>query len=207
MKHEELRTAYANLLAERDRPGDECVSPDALLAVVEGSASESERLATLRHVGACRTCRAELDLLRTARDAATRTREPAAGRPRWAAAAAILLLAGGIAVWQATRETGPAPLRDASSASVQLVAPADEAVASLPVQLVWSAVPGAIRYEVEILGPDGGVALAVETTDTVVVVSQAGALVPGVAYRWWVEAELLTGSRASLARRLRIATP
>lgn len=211
MNDEMLQTAYGRLLAERGADRAECSTPEALRAVVEGTADEAERLRILRHVGRCRHCRTELDLLRAAGDAARLAARPAwRVAPVWAAAAAALVvLVGGAVAWQAVRGRSPdAPgvLRDDGAAAVRLLAPDDEGEARLPVTLVWGAVPNARRYEVEVLRPDGAPVFTATTADTAVVVPAAAGLASGVAYRWWVAAALPDGSQPrSLARRLRIA--
>jgi hypothetical protein len=206
---ESLRSAYTDLLTQRAGPRSECVSPEALLRVAEGTAPEAERLATLRHVGACRPCRAELELLRTAGDVAQRVaRSRWHGRRLLAAAAGVMMLAGSVALWLALRPPAADTLRDGAPTRVQLLAPAEEGTATPPVTLVWAAVPAALRYEVEVLRPDGSAAFIAEPRDTTVVVPVTAALAPGFEYRWWVRAVLPDGTRLhSPIGRLRVATP
>lgn len=208
MNLEALRSAYARMLDERGAPGgDGCVDPEALLAVVDGSATESERLRTLGHVGACPRCRAELDLLMTAADAAG---SPAPSAPRFLtplrAAAAILLVAGAGVLWQATRPPAPDTLRLGEGDAVRLLAPNAGAAVAPPVTLTWAAVPSVRRYEVEVLDAAGVVAFSVATADTSAAVP-VGILAPGATYRWWVRATGLDGVRPSPLQPLRVTSP
>lgn len=203
-----MRAAYAQLLTDRAGGRADCVAPEELLALVDGTAPEAERLRVLRHVGICRRCRDELDVLRLAADVASRV---AARQVPWralAAAAAVVIVAGGV-LWQRAQRSDDDTLRTVTPpAAVRLLAPGEEAPATLPLTLVWSRVPGARRYQVEILTPEGTVAFAVAGADTTVVVPPTGGLTAGVDYRWWVRATLENGAQArSLARRLRLAIP
>ena len=90
-----LRGAYSRLLRSR-ATGDrrDCPSPEALVALVERSGSESTRLADAGHVAGCVDCRRDLDLLR-----AVRATRPAIMRRATAfAAAAVILVVAGIPV-------------------------------------------------------------------------------------------------------------
>lgn len=209
MKDETLQAAYAELLDARGDVRAGCVAPAALLAVADGTAPEAERLRTLRHVGSCRHCRADLDLLRTASDAAAYAVRPVQRRtPLLAAAAGIVLLLGGVALWEANRGPVPETLRQAPTGAVRLLAPPEDSPAAPPVTLAWAPVPDARRYEVEIVRQDGGVVFATTTRDTVLVIPESTALAPGGDYRWWVRAVLADGTQPrSLVRRLRIASP
>ena len=208
MNDEALRSAYAELLDARGNARAGCVAPEALLAVVEGTAPEAERLRTLRHVGSCRCCRADLDVLRTVADVAERVARPASRRAPLLAAAGIVLVLGGVALWEAARAPDPGVMRQAPAGAVRLLAPAEDVPAAQPVMLVWAPVPDAHRYEVEVVRQDGGVVFATTTRDTVLVIPESAALAPGGDYRWWVRAVLADGSQPrSLARRLRIARP
>ena len=205
MNDEMLRAAYGRVVARRGSSRADCVSPDALGAVVDGTASESERVRTLDHVGRCRHCRSELELLRTAGDTARQVAAPVGFRvPVWAAAA-VVILAAGVALWQPMFAPSAPTLRDGISESpLRLIAPADDGVATAPVTLAWSSVPGARRYEVEILNPSGAAVFSRATTDTTITATASG-LVPGIQYLWWVRATLPDGSQPrSLTRRLRI---
>jgi hypothetical protein len=203
---EKLRSAYQAQLLNRPERGTDCVAPEALLAIIENTAPESERLQTLRHVGSCRSCRAELDLLYSARAAAEEAVPPPFWlRPRLLAAAALLLFVGAAALWQTMRGTPDLPRAGVVNAP-RLLAPAEDVKATGPLTLVWSALPAARRYEVEILRATGEVVLERTTTDTVLVVPD-NTLGAGEDYRWWVVAVLREGTRASPTRRLRLTTP
>ena len=206
MNDDTLRSAYAEFLSSRGSGRTDCATPEALLAVADGSASEADRLTTLRHVGRCRACQADLDLLRSARIAA----ESTDSAPRWErwpamAAAVVLVIAGGLAIRAATRGTTTDVMRD-GTASFQLLAPIEDTTIAPPVRLVWSSLPDAIRYEVEVVTPGGQVAFRNSTRDTALTVPSE-VVVHGADYRWWVVGVLPQGDRRSATRRLRIAKP
>lgn len=208
MNIETLRSAYMRMLDERGAPEDDgCVEPDALLAVVEATATESDRLSTLGHVGACPRCRAELDLLMTAAQAGRAT-----ARTGWhvltplRAAAVALLLIGGATLWQATRNPATDTMRADPVDAVRLLAPGPEAAVGTPLTLTWAAVPAARRYEVEILDPAGTAVFAAGTADTTLVIPP-GTLEPGARYRWWVRVVALDAIRPSPLRPLRLTPP
>ena len=212
-----LRELYERALTERgapDRAG--CVSPAAILAIVRREGGDEQRLATLDHVLACTACRREFELLRAievageqagAVSAPARRSSATRGRRQIAplALAASVLLAVGFGVWQRVgRHDGPEVERGAPDA-VTLVAPAADAAASVPVSFVWRAVPGARRYELEVLDAGGTPVYALTTADTVVTLPDVRRLAPGAEYRWWVRVSDDAGSqRASPMRRLRM---
>jgi hypothetical protein len=113
---------------------------------------------------------------------------------------------GGAALWQAMQPP-PETMRGATTA-LQLLAPTEDGPIAPPVRLIWAHVPGARRYEIEIVRADGSPAYDTATADTTFDVPESAALMPGVEYRWWVSALMTDGTQArSAPRRLRITTP
>src|SRR5262245_40539751 len=93
-----LRELYLRALAHRGARGrEQCVAPEAMLAVVRRAGPEAERLATLDHVMGCGACRPELDLLRSIEEAGAGAERPKVlrifPRPGWRAVAAVALAA------------------------------------------------------------------------------------------------------------------
>ena len=204
-----LSEAYRVLLRGRRTGRRECVSPDELLAVLEETLAEPERLRVLRHVGSCASCRKELELLRAARDAAELAARPAWVRaPVLAAAAAMVLALGGLALWSRATPDPTDRMRTGEVAgAVALLEPPADGLAARPVTLRWSRVPDAGRYEVEVLTRDGSPLYVTTTRDTFVTVADS-ALVLGSEFRWWIRAVLPDGSQpASAVRRFRLTTP
>lgn len=209
---EQLRGAYGQALGARGAPDRaRCVSPEALRDLAGRKGPEADRMATLDHAMGCPVCREEFELLRSIEIADRRGMRGAIGRIPWtrvasiAAAASVVLaltLEPGRRLWQ--RGDG-GPMRGAGDA-VTVVAPAnDAALGADPATFVWRAVPGARRYTLELLTPDGAVAASRETTDTTVTLAAQPALAPGE-YRWWLLAVVDDGTeRRSEMRRLRIA--
>ena len=206
MNENVLRSAYARMLSQRTEHGPECVDPEALLAVLEGTCGEAERLRVMRHVGSCGACKADLDLLRTVRD----TVAASAAEPWWrqtrmlAAAAALFVFVGGALLWQVMRPPVVDAPRSAGASGVVLHAPPNGDAVGRPVQLSWEAQSGVRRYEIEVLGADGSVLFAAATIDTMLTVPAAVPLEVGVDYRWWVAAVFPGETRRSLVHRFRI---
>jgi anti-sigma factor RsiW len=177
-----LRAAYARSIARR-KPGEDCPSPDELMALAEGDLPESERLRMMRHVAACVACREDLAVLSAAVNAARRVEPP---RRLWLAAAAslVFLAGGGLVVWQAYAGGARDVLRG-GGADVRLVAPATDATVASPPLLVWRPVGAAAVYSVEIFAATGGAKVAgvSELSDTTYAVP---ATLPPGSYRWWV---------------------
>jgi putative zinc finger protein len=204
---EQLRAAYQKGMT-RGRDRSACPTGEQLGAIVDGSASEVERLAVLRHVGGCADCRSDLEILRTAAELAERAMKPWwTSRPVLALAAALVVTVGGVALWQqAGGPPGDDIVRNSPSAAVALVAPAEGAVLALPLRFVWSSVPGAVRYELELLDGADNVVVAGTTPDSVFEVTDSGRLTADGEFRWWVRAVLRDGTQPrSAVRRFRIA--
>jgi hypothetical protein len=204
---ERLRDLYGRVLARRGAERDSCATPEALLAIVDGTADEPERLRVLRHVGACRHCRAELDLLRTAEEAGRGTRLPRV--PAFAVAASVMLLAAAVLVWRGTRgPVGDGLRAPPPGGGVHLLLPPEDATMAGQARFVWAAVPGASRYRVELLDAGGQLVFHGESRDTTLVVPGNVPVVGNAEYLWWVWAEVPGGAQVrSTARRVRFQTP
>jgi hypothetical protein len=103
-----------------------------------------------------------------------------------AALAASVLLAVGVGR-MVLRPAGDDTTRGDDHGVVVLVQPGREARAGDALTFAWQAVPGASRYELELLDAGGGVLASAATTDTTVSPPAARSLPPGD-YRWWVRA-------------------
>ena len=208
---EDLRAAYAARLREPAPPhGPDCPEPDALLAALNGEGPEADRLRTLDHALACAACRPQLALLHAVSRGAAEARPAAARLAVWrrlaplAAAASIVVAAGVIGLGQWRQGPGDDVTRAGDAADVTLVAPAAAgAVAAGPATFVWRAVPGALRYTLEVYAADGTVLVGIAAEDTTLATTLAG--VPAGEHRWAVRAHMSDGSeRRSEARALRV---
>jgi hypothetical protein len=208
-----LRDAYARAVEARQVPDRAaCPTPDALLAVVRRDGSEEVRLRTLDHAMTCPECGRELELLRSIERAGAANTGAAVRGIRWRRAASIALAASAVLALS----LGPgrrlwdddATIRGGESGVVLIAPPVGESVgATSALTFTWHAVPTAHRYDLEILAPDGTVALARQTTDTSLTLGAPTGLVSG-AYRWWVTAQTEDGARVrSEARALALRTP
>jgi hypothetical protein len=204
---DDIERAYRTMLRNRGNDRRDCVEPEALLGIVEGKLPELERLAVLRHVGSCEPCRRELEMLRLTADVAAQAERPAwQQRASWlAAAAALVVIAGGVALWN--RSAGGPGVdipRSGVATALALVAPADSAVAPLPLAFAWARVPGARNYALEVVDTQGAPAFSVTTSDTTVTLDRSR-LRANEDYRWWVVAGMADGAELrSAVRRLRI---
>ena len=193
MSDERLRELYA-AAAATGRAGADArhPAPEALAALARREGPEETRLATLDHVMGCAECRREFDLLRSVERAGSDSGAASrAGSPRkWfmpVALAASLLLAVGIGR-QVLRPSAEDTTRgDGEASPVVLLHPGAEMAAGEPITFTWRPVPGASRYELELLDAGGGVAAAAATSDTSASPQAARVLPPGE-YRWWVRA-------------------
>jgi hypothetical protein len=186
-----LRELYAIAQAGRpDGPAGEHPAPEAIAALVRREGPEEARLVTLDHVMSCADCRRDFDLLRAVGRAGVESGAAGrSGRRAWlmpAALAASFLLAVGLGR-TVLRSGGDDTTRGDDRGAVMLVQPGREARAGDSLSFSWRAVPGASRYEVEVLNASGGVVASAATTDTTIA-SEATRLLPPGDYRWWVRA-------------------
>ena len=205
MSDDRLRDLYA--IAQGDRPagpGAEHPAPEVIAALVRREGPEEERLTTLDHVMSCAECRRDFDLLRAVERAGIESGAGgrAGGKRDWrmpAALAASVLLAVGVGR-MVLRSGGGDTTRGDDHGGVVLVQPGRAAAAGDSITFSWHAVPGATRYELELLDAGGGVLASAATSDTTASPVAARALPPGD-YRWWVRAT--TSDARSLRSALR----
>lgn len=209
MKDERLQALYAEALARR-RPrvrSAGCLSPEQLQDLVERQGAEADRLRALDHVMACAACREEVEALRAVAKGTRPTPRFRVSAPVLAAAA-VLLVVGSAALWRTLGTRWLAPDVPRGGDALVVVGPRDEVAPEAARRLVWRAVSGAARYQVEVLDRDGSVVFAAETTDTTATVADSVTLAPGVPYRWWVRARLdVGGERRALPREFRVRAP
>ena len=206
IKEQDLRTAYQSLLEERSDPSLGDVPIERILALVEGSGSEDERLETLNAVMKDARLLREFELLRAAAGASREAPRQPVWRLQLAKAAAIVVALGVGAVWMSSRFGGPEALRQGPRA-IELVSPS-ESVAGVAPTFVWRSVPAARRYRLQVLTAEGDVVIDESLADTTFTPPGAGELEAGIDYRWWVTANLPGGVEVRApARPLRIRTP
>ena len=195
-----LKRAYAAARRERQRrletpPPD----PDALAKALDGTAPEEERIAALEQALAA-GAGDELALLQAAgagMPARSSMREWSRWRwPAATAAAAVLVVAVGL-----TRGSGPmaggASENDAAPVfregertdGLTILSPVGTLATASALEVTWRAVPGAVRYDVELLTDAGAVLARFTTRDTVFRMN--GRVAPASANEatgWWVVA-------------------
>lgn len=202
---DDLKRLYARLTRERAADRTDCVEPEALAALVVDRLDEAERLRLLGHISSCAACDAELRLVWAAADAGRRLgtrRFPALA----IAASVVAVLLGSVAVWQALEREHDATLRSVPG-EIALVAPVESEHRADGIEFVWRPVPGAFRYQLELLDAEGGLVFSASSEDTVLALPDTLSLTAGE-YRWWVRAVRQDGSQMrSRALPFRIRSP
>jgi hypothetical protein len=164
-------------------------SPEALSALARREGPEGARLATLDHVMSCRECRADFDLLRSIEAAGEQIGTAHGSRRRaWlvpVALAASLLVAVGVG--RIVTRPAQDELTRGGEAAISPLRPGPSAIAGESLTFVWTAVPGARAYSLEVLDTGGRVVLMAETSDTMATPAMATRL-PPADYTWWVRA-------------------
>jgi hypothetical protein len=193
-----LQDLYAEALARRRTAPAECVSPEELLALIRREGPEGRRLEVLDHVMGCRECHRELELLRALEVAGGAGQAPVVRsivrRLVPLALAASLLLAVGIGLAVRNR-SGPDDIPRGRERTLILRTPATEVAPGQPITFSWMRVPGAQRYQLEVLDVNGAPVFSEVTGDTALTWS-ADRLRPGSSYRWWVR-DVTPGSELS----------
>lgn len=183
MTDAELRTAYADAIAARASEARvSCPAAESMQALVERTAPEADRLATLDHIMQCAHCTTEFELLRALREGRP---APRVSLPlRWLAAAAIAgLVLTSTLVWRRNGEDDR-PMRDSASALV-IHSPSDAVAPEAARTLIWGSAPGASRYLVEFMSGDS-VLYSAELRDTVLSLPDTVGTHAGAQYGWWV---------------------
>jgi hypothetical protein len=203
---EGLGRLYRRRVGARNAPASGCVSPEAMLALLEREGSESERLATLDHVMSCAVCHREYEWLaavgRAATEAGGRTASGAWWRRAPLALAASLVAAVGAALLvRAQLRGGGEPVRG-ERGDITLAAPAAGAGQAGVLEFSWHPVPNASAYVLEIQGADRSVVRSDTTADTTLTLPSA---LSAGEYRWWVR-EVTEGTepRSSGFRALKV---
>jgi len=188
-----LSRLYSAGVSER-QVGDRaaCVPPEAILAVILGESPEADRLTTLYLVLSCPAGHRDYEHLSAVEETGTKLERIAERRDApWrrliplAAAASIVLAVGTLIVMDRPGTAGDGAERGGGR-EIALYAPGGEVAMSDPVAFAWTPVPGASRYVLEVLGPDGAVIFSDSTADTSATLAPSGTLVPGTTYRWSV---------------------
>jgi hypothetical protein len=201
-----LQDLYSQALARRRAAHGACVSPDDLLALIRQEGPETSRLEVLDHVMGCRECHREFELLRALEVAGGAGQPPVirsiARRLVPLALAASLLLAVGIGLAVRSR-AGPEDIPRGGTHQLDLLTPPAEVAPGQPITFSWRPVPGARRYQLEVLDANGTAMFSEFTPDTSLTWS-ADRLRPGESYRWWVRDVTPGAELNSALRPLRI---
>jgi putative zinc finger protein len=174
-------------LEESVQPADPAghLSGEDVAAYLDRAVAETDRARIEEHLAECGVCRLEVvDVHRVLRKHSL-TRRWVRGIGIAAAAAALLLVFGPLALRQETGPTYREPPVTTAAAPTPL-APRGAVTAVSP--LTWSAVPRADRYRVRVYDAAGNIMWEAETPDTATAVPEAVSLVAGEAYYWKVEA-------------------
>lgn len=176
-------------------PGPDCLSPELLAELAEGSLDPERRSAAVRHLAECSHClHAASSIARLLEDPGVAAADPIRRRrPAWIAAAAT---AAAIAVTVAVavgREVSRD--RDSGSHRASVVTESDQpapvsplGTSGRPEALRWHPVPSADRYRVTLYDPEGGVLYETELSDTSASLPDTVRLAAGRLYLWKVDA-------------------
>lgn len=196
-------------------PTDACLPPQGLAAFLDGALCEAEHAAAEAHLADCGFCLGQLAaLLRSMEDAmppavpetlrAQAERlgvRPARGIPRafhWAAAAMLVLALGLVATQRppgtadsAAESVHQTRYVDQDALQPRLLAPAEGSVIQ-PLEQVfhWSGVPGALFYDVRLVGPDGDLLLRERVEETRWLIPKQLQLESGIDYFVRIDAYL-----------------
>ncbi|HKD12542.1 MAG TPA: hypothetical protein VKE50_10720 [Thermoanaerobaculia bacterium] len=161
LNERELLAVFNDPDAQASRPSERCPEAETFRRIAQGEAGRQEREAVADHLLACADCAKQylaLGELATWVEETTASRLPSVEiRPRrfpvWAAAAAGLVLAGGLAVFVRSASRRPAALSQERGpiSPADAVAPADRARLTVaPAELTWAPLTGARTYEVTV---------------------------------------------------------
>lgn len=200
---ERLQRAYAQLMRERanTRTGDE-IPLEVIQALAEGTYAADDRGSMLERVLADPATAHEFHALRQV----VSLRPPARARRvvpsvMFAAAAALVIAIGTTLTSRSAEPDETEPMRTGST-EVAIVAPASDARWSDQPRFVWSQIPGAASYRLDVVDADGAIAASQVTSDTSAALTMPA--VRSTEYRWWVVATLRDQTtRRSAPRRLR----
>lgn len=212
MSDERLRELYATAMRGRTaRTGGEHAAPEAIAALVRREGAEEARLATLDHVMSCAECRRDFDLLSAVERAGLESGATGrAGARRSSLMPAALAASLLVAIGLGRTLTRPADdiTRGGAGSTIVLLQPVAAAAAAAGDSLIfaWRPVPGASRYELELLDAGGSVAASAQTGDTTASPAAMRALPPGE-YRWWVRAATADGHPRRSPLRALVLTP
>jgi len=182
-----------SVLEQRTKTPD---CPDELIIAdfVDGRLTPPSRAPVVAHLLTCARCRALVKASSAlAHPAAELRPQPFRRWSRWslpvglaaAATLVLLLLRGGRDVESPTLRE---PTVTSTIAPVPITPPRDASVARVD-RLVWSSVPGAVRYRLRLYDHEGFTLWTVETADTSVALADSVRLQPSVPYFWRVEAQ------------------
>jgi len=202
---EGLGRLYRRRVEAAGAPAAGCVSPDALLALLQRDGPESERLATLEHVMSCADCHREYEWLAAVGQAATEAGGRPARQALWRraplalAASLVAAVAAGLLVRSQMR--GGESVRGETGEIALAVPQAGAGSTNSPV-FAWHPVPAASAYVLEIQGATHRVIRSDTTADTTLTLASP---LPAGEYRWWVR-EVTDGTepRSSAFRALQV---
>jgi hypothetical protein len=199
MNEARTRQAYEGLLRRRALERSTApVSLDVVRELAESPTIGDHRLDLLEQVLAHPTSRDEFYILREL--ALDQPRPLRSWFPAGIAAAAMLVVAAGLAVIiRAGITEDTEPMRGAAS-ELALITPAENSALAPGLPLSWHRLDGASSYTVELLDADGESIWRAETSDTTALVPPAVAGRKGP-FTWVVQAKLSDGTTARSAPR------
>jgi hypothetical protein len=172
----------------------QCLDPDTIAALADGTLAATARAAALAHVARCTVCRQAIASVSRALDDGPVTHEVEIvdgrrRRPRYAlrigaplAAAAVLL----VLLWGPGND-GPGVHRGGgASTPPKPIGPVGTVAGARA--LLWTSVFGADQYRVTVFDAVGGIVYEGESRDTALALPASVLLLPGQRYLWSVQA-------------------
>jgi hypothetical protein len=204
----DLRRMYEEALRAQANDQRRATVPlDKIVALVEGTGSETERLTTLDAVMADEESAKEFELLRSIAANRPHKRSTGVRQPyvltSLALAAAVMIVAIP-SIRSAFAPKTEEPSRNVSQGAILLLPPTEATPASSR-KFEWHSVRGAQDYVVEILTAGGTSVFSTRTADTTITLPANVRIEASTEYRWWVVSELSDGTqRRSAFRRLMV---
>ena len=182
---------------EHSGPVPDCLEPDVVAALAEGSLEPTARAVALQHLSSCTLCRqAVASVARALNDAAITHEIQIAERPRRRSApflrVALPLAAAAVLVLLLRAPAGDSPVHRGppGTAAPAPVLRSPVGVVSAVTELVWTHVDGADSYRLTLFDASGGVLLTMSVADTLLILPDSVSLALNRTYLWKVDARI-----------------
>lgn len=200
-----LRQAFSSL-SRGALPQEGCPEADRIWSAVRGELAPRETREVVDHTASCPACAEAWRLaVEIGREAAEGTlAKPAATTRgwdwRWAAAAAIALVAAGVLLWQRGREPSGAVFRQAGAGDIRSLVPEGRPLPRESFVLRWTGAPEGSTYDVAVLTQELQAVVeadGLEEPELRVPEQDLRDVPSGAELYWYVDAELPGGAHVT----------